>query len=50
MFTIDTRLPSDTKVADSRIYKKNPLFNSIATTTGGNLVIGSLDGAIRLYK
>lgn len=50
MFTIDNRLATQTKVAAERVYKKSPDFNSIATTTHGGLAIGSLDGAIRLYK
>ena len=50
MFTLDTILDSKTKVAAERIYKKSPQFNSIATTVGGGLAIGSMDGTIRLYK
>lgn len=50
MFTLDTRLPSNTKVASERVYKTNVQFNTLATTTQGGLVIGSLDGAIRLYQ
>jgi hypothetical protein len=50
MFTIDTRLATGSKVACERVYKKSPMFNTIATTTGGQIAIGSMDGAIRLYK
>jgi hypothetical protein len=50
MFTVDTRLSSQHKVATERVYKKSPKFNTIATTTTGGLAIGSIDGAIRLYK
>jgi len=50
MFTIDTRLNSQTKVAAERIYKKSPNFKTITTTSTGGIAIGSFDGTIRLYK
>ena len=50
MFTLDLRLPSQTRTAAERLYKSNPQFSAIATTMQGGLALGSLDGAIRLYK
>lgn len=50
MFTVDTRLSSKDRVAVERVYKKSPQFSAVAANALGGLVLGSMDGAIRLYK
>jgi len=50
MFTIDPRISAESKIAVSRPYKTDPMFNTMATSMQGNLALGSLDGKIRLYK
>jgi hypothetical protein len=48
--TLDARLPSRSKIASQREYKKPPNFSVMTTTNGGGFAIGSTDGKIRLYK
>lgn len=50
MFTLDSRLATKDKVAVSNPYKGKVQFNCLTTTSMGGIAIGSLDGAIRLYK
>lgn len=50
MFSLDTRLKSDSRLAQQKEYKTKVNFNAMATTSTGGLAIGSIDGAIRLYN
>jgi hypothetical protein len=48
LFTMDTRLKN--KVVNTKSYKTNPKFNSLATTSAGGIAVGSMNGEIRLYN
>ena len=50
IFQLDPRLATKSKVSLAKDYKTNPKFSTIGTSMQGNFAIGSLDGAIRLYK
>lgn len=52
IFSIDTRVDNKNIVTNKRKYAKGTkaLFNTMATTVDGKIVIGSVDGRIRMYK
>jgi hypothetical protein len=52
LMTLDPRISSNNKIVNNRTYAKGTQtnFKEIKTTANGNIVIGSLDGKIRLYK
>lgn len=52
LFTLDTRLNSNYKAASVREYAKSThtMFKCLATTRDGSIIVGSVDGKIRLYK
>jgi len=50
MFTMDPRTGENEIAVQEKLYKTDPKFNTVATSLAGGLVIGSLNGEIRLYK
>ena len=52
IFTLDPRINKSNKTASSREYAKGTktLFKNICTSQKGNIIVGSADGKIRLYK
>ena len=49
MHQIDPRI-GDNSIVNSKTYKTNVLFNSLAPNINGGFVVGSANGDIRLYK
>eukprot|EP00347_Sterkiella_histriomuscorum_P022900 403336735 len=49
IYRLDPR-ESGNNVVDAKTYKTNVNFSSISTTMGGAFALGSVDGAVRLYK
>lgn len=52
LMTLDPRINSNNRIVNNRTYAKGTQtnFKEIKTTSDGNIVIGSLDGKIRLFK
>lgn len=40
----------DNALAISKVYKTNPLFNTITPGINGGFVVGSANGDVRMYK
>jgi len=49
VFTLDPRQQGKNKLAENKVYKTVPKFNSLATTNDGCVAVGADDGQIRLY-
>lgn len=49
MHQIDPRI-GDNSLVNSKLYKSNYLFNTIAPTPTGGFAVGSANGDIRMYK
>ena len=49
LYTLDPRINKADKIANSKTYSANYLFNRIAATIDGKIAVGSKNGEIRLY-
>jgi hypothetical protein len=50
LFTLDPRQSGKNKLAEHKQYQSNRLFQSAATTSSGDVVVGAADGGIYLYN
>lgn len=47
---MDPRVSEPSKIVQAKTYAKSCLFSSVASSSSGNLAVGSSNGDIRLYK
>jgi len=50
LFTLDGRINNNNKIVSIKNYRTLPKFSCISSTEKGNVVLGSNNGEIRLYK